>query len=269
MAEGWVKLHRGIRKHWIWEDSQKLQWWLDIILQANHQDKKILLGNELMVVERGSFHTSVVKLSVRWKVDRKTVKRFLELLENDQMIAIIMSPKGTTIKVSNYEDFQGISSEEVDNKRDNKVPAHGTTQGTAKSHQSPSERDTNKNDKECNKNEEELKNNKECPQTHSLDRESIQICKYYESLTTRTISHFTAEINALIDMYTYEWVREAVSKAVSQGKGKIHPKQFLSYIGAILKNWASEGKEAALGGSTNQNNGAGKSEGYDFTEIGG
>lgn len=167
MAEGWIKLHRAIRKNWIWEDAQKLKWWLDILLQANHQERKILIGNELILVERGSFHTSIIKLSERWKVDRKTVKRFLELLQNDNMISLKTSKKGTTIKVSNYKDFQAISDDKKDNGEDNKVPTHAPTEGTTpspdKSQISPNKRDTNKNDKELYKNEEEGEEGKENP----------------------------------------------------------------------------------------------------------
>ena len=126
MDEGWIKLYRVIKKHWIWEDPQKLKWWLDILLSANHKEKKILLGNELVLIERGSFHTSTIKLSERWKVDRKTVKKFLELLQQDNMISLKTSKKGTTLKVCNYKDYQSISEGEKDNKvdngMDNKVP---------------------------------------------------------------------------------------------------------------------------------------------------
>lgn len=171
MAEGWIKLHRAIRKNWIWEDAQKLKWWLDILLQANHQERKILIGNELILVERGSFHTSIIKLSERWKVDRKTVKRFLELLQNDNMISLKTSKKGTMVKVSNYKGFQAISDDKKDNGEDNKVPTHaptvGTIEGTTpspdKSQISPNKRDTNKNDKELYKNEEEGKEGEENP----------------------------------------------------------------------------------------------------------
>ena len=57
MAEGWIKLYRNIQEHWIWQDPQKLKWWLDIILLANHKENKFLLGNELIEVERGEHHT--------------------------------------------------------------------------------------------------------------------------------------------------------------------------------------------------------------------
>lgn len=116
---GWVRLYRAIRKHWLWEDAIKLKWWIDILLQANHQDRKVLIGNELMTIERGSFHTSIMKLSDRWQVDRKTVKKFLDLLEKDGMITLKTSKKGTTLKVSNYEGYQANSEVQIPNKMDN------------------------------------------------------------------------------------------------------------------------------------------------------
>lgn len=153
MAEGWIKLYRTIQDHWIWNDPQKLKWWLDILLLANHKENKFILGNDLMQLERGEFHTSLVKLSERWGVDRKTIRRFLDVLECDKMITQKRTTKGTTIKVSNYADYQDFSEVPKDNKRDRKVPAKGTT----KSQQSPSERDTNNNDKNV-KNDNNEKN---------------------------------------------------------------------------------------------------------------
>ncbi|MCR2013854.1 hypothetical protein NSB31_29830, partial [Bacillus cereus] len=106
---------------------------IDILLQANHQDRKVLIGNELINIERGSFHTSIMKLSDRWHVDRKTVKKFLELLEKDKMITLKTSKKGTTLKVSNYECYQAISDmqspNEMDNTMDNSVPIKSQQSG--------------------------------------------------------------------------------------------------------------------------------------------
>ncbi|WP_346879323.1 hypothetical protein [Clostridium sp. UBA7791] len=164
MAEGWIKLHRAIRKNWIWEDAQKLKWWLDILLQANHQEKKVLLGNELVLIERGSFHTSELKLAKKWGVSKTTVRKFLELLESDRMITTIKSKKGTTLKVSNYEDYQGFSDEEKTDKKpqknhnvDHKKTIEEPYGIQIKNHKV----DTNNNDKELYKNEEEGKEGKE------------------------------------------------------------------------------------------------------------
>ena len=36
---GWIKIHRKIIDHWIWADSKRFKWWLDILLLTNHSDK--------------------------------------------------------------------------------------------------------------------------------------------------------------------------------------------------------------------------------------
>lgn len=196
MAEGWIKLHRAIRKNWIWEDAQKLKWWLDILLQANHQEKKVLLGNELVLIERGSFHTSELKLAKKWGVSKTTVRKFLELLESDRMITTIKSKKGTTLKVSNYEDYQGFSEEEKTDKKpqknhnvDHKKTIEEPYGIPIKNH----EVDTNNNDKELyknDKNEEEGKEGEE--NTPSLPPLSFptpyhsKIYEQYGGITYRT-----------------------------------------------------------------------------------
>lgn len=189
MDEGWIKLHRAIRKNWIWEDPLKLKWWLDILLQANHQERKILIGNEIVLIERGSFHTSTIKLSERWKVDRKTVKRFLDLLQKDNMITLKTSKKGTTLKISNYKDYQAVSEPKKDNEEDNnrdnsednEVPTEGTTIGTDKSQISPNKEDTNKNEEEL-KNENNDKEGEEGEEIHHPSPPPLSIPTNYHKL---------------------------------------------------------------------------------------
>ncbi|MBN1072094.1 hypothetical protein DVV81_13095 [Clostridium botulinum] len=111
MSEGWIKLYRNLREHWIWEDPVKLRWWIDMLLQANHHDKKVALGNEIILIRRGSFHTSELKLAKRWCTSKKSARTFLDLLQNDGMINMVKSFKGTTIEVSKYGDYQGYNEE--------------------------------------------------------------------------------------------------------------------------------------------------------------
>lgn len=118
---GWICLHRVIQKHWIWEDPVKLKWWLDILMTVNFKESKKIIGNDVVVIERGSMFTSIVLLAEKWGVDRKTAKKFLDLLKKDNMITLETSKKGTMLKVSNYADYQGIFSNEVDNSMDNSM----------------------------------------------------------------------------------------------------------------------------------------------------
>lgn len=105
--KGWISLYRDIQDHWIWQDAEKLKAWIDLLLLANHQSRKFLLGNELTEIKRGSTHTSELKLMDRWNWSKKKVRNFLELLEKDNMIICKKSKKGTTITVVNYEVYQG------------------------------------------------------------------------------------------------------------------------------------------------------------------
>lgn len=108
---GWIKMHRQIMEHWIWEDPKKLKWWLEILLLTNHSDKKTMIGGKIVTIERGTFHTSELKLSEKWNVSRNTVRKFLKLLESDGMITTNRTQNGTTIEVCNYNVFQGFLEE--------------------------------------------------------------------------------------------------------------------------------------------------------------
>ena len=59
MAQGWISIHRQLQSHWLWEDKpfSRGQAWVDILMLANHDDNKFLLGNELVEVKCGSFIT--------------------------------------------------------------------------------------------------------------------------------------------------------------------------------------------------------------------
>lgn len=105
---GWIKIHRKIQECWIWQEKpfDKGRAWIDLILSAMHSDKKMMIDNEIVVIERGSFMTSVLKLSDRWGWSRNKVMRFLDVLENEQMLNTKRTPKGTLVTIVKYEDYQ-------------------------------------------------------------------------------------------------------------------------------------------------------------------
>lgn len=153
MAKGYIKLHRAIKDCWIWNDNEpftKGQAWIDLLLSANHADKKILFEGKLRTIHAGQFHTSILKLSDRWKWDRRKTTQFLKLLESDEMITTNSTTHGTTINIVNWGKYQI------------ECTTDGTTESTtddttdAQPHVQPMH--TNKNDKECKKNDK--KNNK-------------------------------------------------------------------------------------------------------------
>lgn len=114
MKQGWISVHRQLQKHWLWADKpfSKGQAWIDMLMMANHADKKFLLGNELVEVKAGNFITSELKLAEKWGWSKTKVRAFLKLLQKDSMIVKKSDRKKTTIIIENYSDYQDIETTE-------------------------------------------------------------------------------------------------------------------------------------------------------------
>lgn len=154
MAEqGWIKLHRCIRSSWVWNDKpfNRGSAWVDLIMMANHEDKKIIFNGTLTEVKRGSCITSIRKLGERWGWSRNKVNLFLEQLKDDGMISYKKDTKKTALTIENYGLYQSRDLEKSHQK---------DTEGTVKDIKRDTEghqKDTNKNDKEYIKNDKEGK----------------------------------------------------------------------------------------------------------------
>ena len=101
-------MHRCIQKHWIWQDANRFKWWVDLLLRANHEDKKILFDGTLRECKRGEVLTSLSKLAESWGVSRDIARHFLNMLESDSMIIRKTTQKYTQIIIYNYASYQDI-----------------------------------------------------------------------------------------------------------------------------------------------------------------
>jgi hypothetical protein len=108
---GYVKLFRSIRKHWVWQDAEKFKWWIDILLEANHKDQKVLLGGKLIECKRGQSVNSLLTWSKRWRTNPSAVRRFLKLLESDAMIVTENVSKTTRLTVCNYGSYNDMRND--------------------------------------------------------------------------------------------------------------------------------------------------------------
>ena len=106
--KGYIKVYRDIRDHWIWQEKPygKAQAWIDLLMLANHEEKKILFDGQLITVGKGQHMTSLTKLAERWGWSRSKVKRFLDVLKSEQMCNTKRNSNGTLITVINYGFYQ-------------------------------------------------------------------------------------------------------------------------------------------------------------------
>lgn len=103
---GWIKIHRDITKHWIFQDAEKFKWWIDLIIMAAHDDHGTVVGDNLILVQRGQLVVSLSFLASRWGRSKEKVLNFLKLLESDKMITRKPDRKSTTITICNYDSYQ-------------------------------------------------------------------------------------------------------------------------------------------------------------------
>lgn len=139
---GYVAIFRQIFNHWLWQEKpfSKGQAWIDLLLLANHSDHKKPKGDKIITYRRGDVNRSVLFLADRWGWDRKTVKRFLRVLEADNMIVVKGTTQGTTITIVNYDFWQKSGS--------TIGTTHGTAYGTTHGSTHGTQTIMNKNDKE-------------------------------------------------------------------------------------------------------------------------
>ena len=91
MSKGWISLHRKILDNPVLTRSRtysRFEAFVYMLLKANHKDNKVVIGNQLIKVKKGSFITSQKQLMIEFNWGTSRLRNFLELLKKDKMIEI-------------------------------------------------------------------------------------------------------------------------------------------------------------------------------------
>lgn len=103
---GWIKISREIANHWLWQDAERLKWWLDLLFLAAWERKRQLVGNQLVILQKGQLIASLSFLCKRWGRSRTMVEPYLNLLIEEGMIEKEVSRNISIITILNYEKYQ-------------------------------------------------------------------------------------------------------------------------------------------------------------------
>lgn len=130
LGDGWIARHRSVRHHWLVGHgiqvkpadptrkrcSTQGEAWEDLLMECRYEDGTVSNGGVKMELRRGELIGAVSWLAHRWNWTPKTVRRYLDQLENDEMITLRnpASEKGNqigrqanVITVCNYDVYQG------------------------------------------------------------------------------------------------------------------------------------------------------------------
>ncbi len=105
MHRGFIKLHRKM-EDWEWFDDHELVGiFVKLIMWANYKDKKW----HGIIIPRGSFVTSLPKLSERLKISVQRVRTALNKLKLTCELTVKPTSKYSMISITNYDIYQDIS----------------------------------------------------------------------------------------------------------------------------------------------------------------
>ena len=109
---GWVKLHRSLLDHWLFDfkEPDKALAWIDLVMSANHKNNSIKIKGTVINIDRGQLAKSQITLQKRWGWSQNKVKRFLKLLEKEGMIALKTDALTTLITICKYNEYQDNAS---------------------------------------------------------------------------------------------------------------------------------------------------------------
>lgn len=111
--DGWIKISRSITEHWIFTNPLFFKWWIDMLLMANIKENEVLVGAHVVKLKRGQLIASLGFLATRWNVNKFRVRRFLKLLESENMIVTTYDKKAQQITICNYASYQDVRNDDA------------------------------------------------------------------------------------------------------------------------------------------------------------
>jgi len=253
MSYGWIKVERSIQDHWLWETKpfSPGQAWIDLLLMAKYKPERFVSRGKVIDGDRGTVYKSMVFFSDRWGWDRKKVRRFLRLLEEDGMVTLEDTGRGTAITIVNYGKFQDQGTEErTPNWKDSgqMTEQQWDSNGTAMGQVTGQEWDTNsphlKKDKKDKKDKNDKNDKKE--KNEKKEEEYIgadaPIPKRFTPPSVYEVSTYCQEQG--LDVDADRFVDFYETKGWMVGKSKMKDWK------AACRNWARSSRDRPLGQMT-------------------
>lgn len=203
MNAGWIKVHRSITDHWVWDcEFSYGQAWIDLLSHACFKPNKFMIKKQLVSLSVGQQARSEVTLAKQWKWSRNKVRRFLKHLENDGMIVIKTTHLTSIITICNYTSFQHDET------------ASGTGNETASDTTGGQQAEHNK----------EGKKEKEGKQGKEINSEQAHmVFKHWQNIMNKPNSKLTtgrlSKIVARLKVYSFDDVCMAIENC---SKSKFH-----------------------------------------------
>ncbi|MES9786539.1 hypothetical protein [Bacillus pumilus] len=128
MSTGWVKLHRKILEHELWNDVTTFRLFTLLVMRASHQDGFKMNG---VVLNKGQYIRSYSKLCEDLaykegrglkKLSKSTIMRSIKKLVTNNIITVSETELGTLFTIVKYESYQEFSNDHETEPRTEEEP---------------------------------------------------------------------------------------------------------------------------------------------------
>lgn len=124
--EGWIKVHRTILEHWIFDNADHSRAWMLLILHANWEPKRRMFNGKIITVQPGELLGSIAYFADITRLSHKQWRHLQELLIAEQMITVESTWRGAKLTICNYTTYQE-SGQAKGEQRASKGQAKGNT----------------------------------------------------------------------------------------------------------------------------------------------
>lgn len=226
--KGWICLYRKIQDCFLWTEEEpfdRRSAWIDLLLLANHEDKKMLFDGKTITVGRGQRITSVRNLAKRWHWGNARTLNFLRMLEEEQMIVKQSDNRRTLVTIVNYSVYNDIA-----NTDGTLTERSQNTDGTLSEH-SPTTNNNDNNDK----NNENNDNNNNPPNPPKGKKGKKESCvELFERLIQASPNVLSDEVISVL----HEWMEYKDQKKEKYVEGGMKP--LLNKIYKAQKKYGSD-----------------------------
>jgi hypothetical protein len=114
-SQGWISLHRKLLKNPIFKNHKLLQTFLYCLLKATHEDYDLLVGDQMVSLQKGQLATGRKAISSATNLSEQNVRTALLRLEKLGILTIKPTSKYSLITVVAWDSYQGPNQQVTNN----------------------------------------------------------------------------------------------------------------------------------------------------------
>jgi hypothetical protein len=111
MDDSWIKVHRKLQNHWLFENPNYTNIWLVMLFNAQWETRKRVRDGIIVEVQRGELVMSYKTIALRSYTTEKMVRNFIMHAKKDGMIEAKQGTKTAHLTIINYNKLQGHEDE--------------------------------------------------------------------------------------------------------------------------------------------------------------